>query len=186
MTAPSKVKDYVKLAIENSGALPEVKDYVTHEADPDGTDGALRLPLVEIQQTGFTREDLTNTTKIGAQTDDNGNEVAYAYESLYTVDLQINLWVADGSNYDVGELGDRLRKVLFAYDIRGPDRDFVDEQGRPIETIYQFNLGESNREDDTAQTPTVRVWQQSASVSACERYSEVPEEDYIETVSESV
>lgn len=185
MTAPSKIKDYVKLAIQNSGELSEVNDYVTHEADPDGQEGALRLPLVEIQQVGFSRDDLTNTTKIGQLTDDNGNEVAYAYESLYSVDLQINLWVADGSNHDVGELGDRLRQVLFAHDIRGPARNFVDEEGRPIDTIYQFELLESNREDDTQQTPTVRVWQQNASVSACERYTEVPDKDAIGTVTVS-
>ena len=186
MTAPSKVKEYVRIAIEDSGQFPEVNDYITHEADADGQDGNVRLPLVEIQQTGFEREDLANTTEIGPVTDDDGNEVAIAYESLYSLDLQVNLWVADGSKHDVDKLGDRLRKVLFAYDIRGPDQNFVDEGNRPIETIYQFELGDSNREDDTAQTPTVRLWQQNISVSACERYTDVPDEDYIKTVSENV
>ncbi len=176
MTAPSKIKEYIKLAIEQSGDMNEIKDYVTHEADSDGIDGAVQVPLVEIEQVGFQREDLANTTKAGLITDDDGNEVGHVYESLYTVDLNINVWVADGSNYDVGELGDKLRKVLFAYDIRGPDNSFVDEDNRPVDTIYQFKLGESNTEADTAQTPTIRYWQQSASVSAAEHHTDVPEE----------
>jgi hypothetical protein len=186
MTAPSKIRDYVKLAVEQSGEMPEVNSYVTHEADPNSTDGNLRLPLVEIQQIDFSRNDLANTTKLGQITDDNGNEVGYAYETLYEVTLQISLWVADGSDHDVDVLGDRLRKVLFAYDIRGPDQDFVDEEGRPIETIYEVNLLSSSREDDTTQTPTARLWQQNIEIAAGERYTDVPDVDYIEAVSESV
>lgn len=176
MVAPSELRDYLQLTLENSGQFDEIESYITHEADPDGKDGNLYLPLIEIRQIDFDREDLSNSTSLGPIYDDNGEQVGEAYQSLYSATLQIAIWVASGSDHDVDELGDRLRMVLFNYDTRGPAKPITDDSGREIDSIYNFKLLSSSREDDLSRTPSVRMWQQNVSISAAEEYIDMARE----------
>lgn len=170
--------------LRRSPKFPEEMSFILREPDPDGQDGAVSVPVTVLQDTETTRDDPSNANFEGYLENDAGERVGTVYETKWEMSLQIDIWTAAGSDYNVDEIGQQLHEVLYAYDTRGPDRTFVDEEGEPRELIYDFTLQDGNRNDNLDQTPSVRRWRQLARVRGAERLTTTSENPPVRNVTQ--
>lgn len=168
MVTHREAMEVIADTLREDRGIPQEMSYLLHEADPEGEDAAVSLPMVEMQDVQVLRDDPSNSTFLTYLVNDDGEEVGYVYETKWEMRLQMDIWTAAGSDYDADELGKQLRKVLFAYDTRGPGMSFTDDQGEPVDDIYDFSLRRSLRNDELNQTPSVRRFRQVARVRGAE------------------
>jgi hypothetical protein len=170
--------------LRRSGKMPEEMSYILHEPDPEGQDSAVSVPVVVLQDTETTRDDPSNDNIAGYMENDDGERIGTAYETKWEMSVQIDIWVAAGSDYNVDELGQKLHEVLYMYDTRGPDKTFVDEDGEACELLYDFTLQDGNRNDNLDQTPSVWRWRQLARVRGAELLTTSSENPPIKDVTQ--
>jgi hypothetical protein len=170
--------------LRRSSKMPEEMSYILHEPDPDGEDSAVSVPVTVLQDTDTTRDDPSNSNFEGYLLNDSGERVGTVYETKWEMSLQIDIWTAAGSDYNVDKLGKELHEVLYAYDTRGPDKTFVDGTGEGRELIYDFTLQDSNRDDNLDQTPSVRRWRQLARVRGAERLTTTSDDPPVRNVTQ--
>lgn len=181
MATPKELISAVKRALEDSGRYENDMRYLVQEADTEGSDADTKLPATVIQTMSDVRLDPFNTDQVGVLTDDNGNHVGRVYHSRYRLDLQLDIWVAQDSSYDVDDLGDKMRNVLYNYDSAGPGAYLEDDQGQPIEEVWRVRLGDGERADNLSMTPSLRRWRQEITLWANEEFNTT--EDYITTIN---
>jgi len=156
--------------LERSSDFPDEMSFIMREPDPEGQDSAVSVPVAVLQDTDTTRDDPSNENLIDYVTNDYGERVGRVYETKWEMSLQIDIWTAAGSEYSADKLGQKLYKVLYDYDTRGPDKTFVDEDGEERELLYDFSLEDGSRNDSLDQTPSVRRWRQEARVRGAEHW----------------
>lgn len=170
--------------LRRSPKMPEEMSYVLREPDPDGQDSAVSVPVTVLKDTETTRDDPSNDNLTGYLENDAGERVGKIYETKWQMSLQIDIWTAAGSDYNVDTLGQELHEVLYAYDTRGPDRTFVDDEGEPRELIYDFTLQNGSRNDNLGQTPSVRRWRQLARVRGAEQLTTTSDNPPVRNVTQ--
>jgi len=170
MAYPQEIVEAIGHTLDNAPELPDDVSYLTQEPDVTGSDSNIKLPVCSIQQIGTINLRDFNTDLAGVITDSNGNNVGRIYESRYRLDVQIDLWVAQGSKHNPDELGAELRQVLYNYDDSGPGGTLRDENGQDMADVWRFHLGDGERRDDLTMTPTLRRWRQEASMWSHERF----------------
>jgi len=170
--------------LRRSQKMPEDMSYVLREPDVEGQDAAVSVPVTILQDTDTTRDDPANSNFNGYLTNDAGEEVGKIYETHWEMSLQIDIWTAAGSDVDVDTLGQQLHEVLYAYDTRGPDKTFVDEDGEKREMIYDFTLQDGSRDDNLDQTPTIWRWRQQARVRGAELLTTTSTEPPVRNVTQ--
>jgi hypothetical protein len=180
MVTPKECVDAIARALGTADELPPELSVLIQEADIDQDDADVDLPLLEMQIIDADFTEVHNTDRVGFLTDDEGNKVGKVFDSEYELTVQLSLWVTHKDEYDVDKLGADLRRALYPYSSYGPDQQFWDEMGAPIERISHFELGVGERADEFIQTPTVRKWDQLVELSAAETFR--TNEDYIVNV----
>ncbi len=170
--------------LRRSPKMPEEMSYILHEPDPDGQESAVSVPVTVLQDTETIRDDPSNSNFIEYLKNDDGERVGEIYETKWEMSLQIDIWTAAGSDYNVDELGKQLHEVLYAYDSRGPAKVFVDQDGEPRELIYDFSLQDGERNDQLDQTPSVRRWRQLARVRGAERLTLTSDDPPVRNVTQ--
>lgn len=183
MTAPSDVLDHIQRALEDNGGIPSSVSYLTHEADSDGADADVKLPIVQITPVSSARIRAFNTDKVGYTTDNNGNQTGIVYDAEYEMMVQVDVLSVDDrtdSAEEIDPLTNSVRTALYEYDSAGPGKLFEDSDGNPDEDVWQVELDEGERADDTAMTPPLRRWSQDLTVWANEEFKTT--EDYITAV----
>lgn len=181
MVSPRNAMESVAKAVANSDKLPAEMGVTLREADMDSDDADVDMPLLEIQPVEVDNVVVHNTDFVGYVTDNAGNHVGRVYHSEYEMTISLDIWTIADSEYDPDSLGRRLREALYPYASHGPQNDFVDENGNPLDDITYFRLDTGERADDLIQTPTVRRWSQQVELWGYEEFS--TEEDYITEVS---
>lgn len=171
----------VRKAIEHSDKMPHETEYLLHEADQEGADADVSLPLVEMQPITSEWVNIHNDDKVGNVRDDDGNVIAEVYHSEYELGIQIDIWTAEGSEHDPDQLGASLREALYPHTSHGPSEPFIGDRGQDLDSIWYFALGDGERADDLVQTPSLRRWSQEVMLWGYEEFrSDV---DYIITVN---
>ena len=176
--------DIIANTLQESPKFPEEMSYINREPDAEGQDAGVSLPITILRDTDNTRDDPANSNFTGYLTNDAGEDVGRIYETHWELSLQIDIWTAAGSDNDVDELGQKLYEVLYAYDSRGPDKTFVDEEGEPREMLYDFTLQDGTRNDMLDQTPSVRRWRQIARVRGAELLTTTSTEPPVRNVTQ--
>lgn len=166
--------------------MPDELSYITHEADTDGEDSVVSVPVIELQDIETERDDPSNSNFVTYLTNDQDQRVAELYETKWEMELRMDIWTAARSSFDVDELGKTLRKILYTYDSRGPDQQFVDDDGTVENGIYDFSLRDGGREDSLTETPSVRRWRQFARVRGAEQLHLTLDGPPIEQTEETV
>jgi len=169
--SPDEAIRQVRLAVENSGLMPDKMDYVEHEPsdnDNTGLPATIIQPLTEAQISNF------NTDRVGFVTDDDGNRVGRVFNSEYRLDLQIDIWVAEQSDYDERTLGNNLYKALYEYSSSGPSKSLADE-------VWRFRVGDGTTANDLTTSPVLRRWRQDFTLWAYHRFDTT--EDYVSSVN---
>lgn len=180
MARPDELVSAVLRALDNSSRLPDDLSYLDEEPDTTGSDANVKLPVCSIQTIGGIRLDPFNTDQVDVLTDKDGNAVGRIYHSEYRLDLQLDVWVAEGSSHDADTLGNKVRSVLYNYDSAGPSGFLKDNQGQNITDVWRFRVGDGERRDDLTMTPSLRRWRQELALWSYEEFSTT--EDYIAAV----
>jgi len=183
MVRPDELVEGTLYTLQQSDKLPDGTSFIDHE--PDINSESIKLPLVEVSMGSMLDISDVNTDLVGYSTDDDGNQIGRIYQSLYTQELQVSVWTAHGSKYDVGELSNVVRQELYKHTTAGPDipiRHPSDD--RQLDEVWRFWLTEASRTDDLATSPSLRRWQEIIQISASEQFEAIPSEDPIEKVTE--
>lgn len=164
MVRPDKAIESVVTALKQSDRLPEATTYSIYEIDSDGGQANLRPPIVEITTTDVIRSSPHNTELQRYVTDDNGNEIGRLYRSEFEMPIQIDVWTAEGGEYDPHEIGESVRYALYQYDDqqRGNTLPDPDDPTTTANDIVHFTLGDGGVRNDLSMTPALRRWRHSA------------------------
>jgi hypothetical protein len=181
MVSYEQAVEVIRDNIDRDSRLPDRMSYIIHEADQEGQHANVSLPLIEMQIANVSRDDRNNTTKRGFVFDTDGNRVGRLFESKWEMELYLNIWTVDGSDYNVDELASVVKTVLFDHDELGPDEPFTMDGGEPVDDIWGFRLGDSERTDEFGQTPSVRRLRLTATVRGLEEYRQTGEDPILET-----
>lgn len=187
MVSSREAVQIIANTLRRSDKYPDDMSYILDEPDPEGRDSAVSVPVTVLQDIDTRRDDPSNSNFVEYLTNDDGEQVGKIYETKWEMSLQIAIWTASGSHTTVDTLGRHLYEILYQYDSRGPADTFVDADGEPISSIYDFSLRERSRDDSLVETPSVRRWQQSARVRGVQTMvqtaDEPPLREYDETIN---
>lgn len=186
MVTQREAMDVIAGTLQRHASIPDDMSYLIREADPDGVDAGVSVPLIELQDIVSNRDDPSNSNLVGYITNESDERVGYVFETKWEMQLQMDIWTVDGSDRDVDSLGKRLKEVLYTYDSRGPDKTFLDDDGTPVEGIYDFSLQDAQRNDSLVETHSVRKWRQNARVRGAEELRLTEEKYVIKQATEDV
>lgn len=166
MVRPDTTLDSVVTAIKESDRLPSATTYSIYELDSDGGQANLRPPIVEITTEDVVRSDPHNTELVGYATDDAGNQIGYIFQSDFEMPFQIDVWTAEGGDYDPHELGEAVRYALYEYDDQqyGKPLPDPDDPSTNLDEVEKFMMGDGGVRNDLSMTPALRRWRQAGEV----------------------
>lgn len=168
MVRPRELVEAVLYTLQQSGDFPDSTNFVGYQ--PDINSESIKLPLVEVSTGPTVEVSEMNTDFIRFKKDADGNDIGRIYESLYTLDLDIAVWTAHGSKYSPRKLSDSVRDNLYTHETGGPSKPLQNPDGSPVDEVWRFSVEDGEQTDDLNTSPTLRRWQQTAVVSASERY----------------
>lgn len=163
MVRPDTALKGVVTALKESERLPGATTYSIYEIDQDGAQANLRPPIVELTINDTIDYDEHNTDLIGFETDEDGNDIGYIYESRFEMNFQLDVWTAEGGDYDPYEIGESVRYALYRYDddhVGEPIPDPNDPSQR-LDDIVRFDIGDGGVRNDLSMTPALRRWRQT-------------------------
>lgn len=184
MVKPNEALQVIAETLSRSQSLPSNVTYLTHEADLEGRDASVKLPVIELQPISSVNLDDFNTDKVEVITE-NGTEIGRVYNSDYTLDVRLTIWSADGSRYDVDEMRNAVRDALYQHDLAGPGKTFMadldnDGMAETVDSIWRFKIGDGERDDDLTTTPSTRRWRHTLTLWTYDQFN--TSEDYITNV----
>lgn len=187
MVRPDTTLESIVTAIRESGRLPDATTYSIYEIDSDGGQANLRPPIVEVTTNDVVRSSPHNTELVGHAEDDQGNDIGYIYESKFEMPIQIDVWTAEGGQYDPHEIGEAVRYALYQYDAnqRGNPLPDPDDPATTLNEVEHFTVGDGGVRNDLSMTPALRRWRQSGEVWFHETVNTAEEygaEDYVANV----
>jgi hypothetical protein len=100
---------------------------------------------------------------VGFVTDQQGDREGEIYESVFEIDIQIDIYLAAGDDRNVTTLGGRLRRALFTHDSSGIDAPFPDDGTGVVDDIRDFDVGTGQRADDLS-GPGIRRWRHESAM----------------------
>lgn len=177
MATPIQILYEIRDALDDSDDLPRSVNYLVQEADMDGHDADVKIPVVQITPVSSARITDFNTDAVERITDGSGNEIGRRYHAEYQMVIQIDVLTVDDRTDDnelIRSLTNSLRNALYQYDSAGPSTKLE-------ESVWRFVVDEGERIDDLTMTPTLRRWRQDVTVWSYEVFDTT--EDYIVDVN---
>lgn len=174
MPTPPEIINIVADAMDASNSIPNSVTYLRQRADFSGGDAKITIPVVQLRPVAVTELNAFNTDRVRFKTDSEGNQVGEVYHAEYTMTIQIDVMTIEGRSApgeDIESLIPSIRSTLYQYDSAGPSRELDD-------SIWKFQLGTSQRQDDLQTTPTVRKWRQDVDCWSYEVFE--TDEEFIE------
>lgn len=168
MVRPNKILNAVINSFEQDDRLPDRVNYLDHE--PSISTESVKLPVVEVSPTTEARVTEENSDFAGYITDSNGNRVGRIYQSLYTLEFIVAVWTVEESKYDVRELGQSVRDILYEHDTKSVGESLEYDDGTPMDEVWQFRVRDGTHDNDLNTSAPLRRWQQTVSVAASEEY----------------
>lgn len=184
MPQPNTVLKGVKTAIKESGRLPDSTSYSTFELDTEGGQSNVRPPVVEITVIDTARSRPHNTDFVEFIEDDAGNHIGRVFDAKFEMPIQIDVWTAEGDQYDPYDIGQDVRRALYRYDsymVGNPLPD-PDDPSQSLGGIDRFTVDNGSVANDLSMTPALRRWRQNGEVWFRETVEVTAENDYITTV----
>lgn len=187
MVRPDTTLESVVTALRESERLPDATTYSIYEVDSDGGQSNLRPPIVEITTVDVVRSNAHNTQQIGFATDNAGNHIGRIYEAEFEMPVEIDVWTAEGGQYDPHEIGESVRYALYQYDAqqRGDPLPDPDDPSTALDGVVRFTMNDGGVRNDLSMTPALRRWRQTGEVWFTETVNTAEEygaEDYVANV----
>lgn len=178
---PQTTIEAVIRSIKDSGRMPAEMSYLGYAPDVEGDDSDVTLPLIAVRPMYKVRLTPHNSDFKEYKTDSQGNHIGRIYASEYRLDLEVSIWTAAGSSYDVDDLGNDVRLALYKHDSSGPGLPLERSDGSPIEAIWKARVEEGQPSNDLTYTPALRRWREELTLWAYHEFDTT--EDYVATVS---
>lgn len=187
MARPDTVLRSIKTALQESDRLPDPVSYSTFELDQDGGQSNVRPPVVEITVINSVRSQPHNTDFVDYATDGSGNHIGRIYHALFEMDVQIDVWTAEGGQYNPHDIGEDVRRSLYRHDTHQYGETLPDPEtpSSALESVDYFTVDDGSVENDLTMTPALRRWRQTAEVWFHEEINTATEygaEDYVVNV----
>lgn len=182
MPRPEHIIDGLIRSIKNSGKMPSDMNYLPYEAARTGQDGNIKLPILEVQPIDEIQIQEFNTDVVDYNTDEAGNQVGRVYHAEYRLDLQFDVYTAQGSKHSARELGSKLWSVLYQHDSAGPNRPLPAEDGGEMDVAWRFEVGDGQPAHELQTTPTLRRWRIDVAVWSASEF-ETENEQYVTDVN---
>jgi hypothetical protein len=172
---PQQALESVVRAIDES-PLFEPNDIITDEFDPEGRNNRLQTPFVVVLPVGTQRVQNHNTDRVGFTTDASGDQTGGIFETIFEMQMQLDIYLAAGDDRNVTTLGGRLRDALLTFDSAVLATEFPPpspsaDSSLP-DDIRDFDAGTGQRADDLS-GPGVRRWRHSAEMRFVSRIKAV-------------
>jgi hypothetical protein len=162
---PREILEVVNSTIQDSGKLSlSSEHYIAKEASIDGADANVNLPLVESTPVSTVRAARHNTDFVDYVTDADGNRIGEVFDATFEMTFQISVWTARGSGNDSETLMSTVREVLRRREDVGPDEPFIDENGDSVDAVGQFQLINSEPDNDLSYSPNLYRTLQEAEI----------------------
>jgi hypothetical protein len=168
MVRPQEIIEGVLHTLKESDAIPDSTNFVGFKPDPDTQ--SIKLPLIEVSPGPKSPVREMNTEFVKFRTDSDGNQVGEVYESLYRLQLTINVWTAHGSKYSPRDIMDSVRDELYKHKTAGPQQPLRFPDGSPVNEVWRFSMQQGDQTDDLGMSPTLRQTTKTVVVSASEQY----------------
>lgn len=169
MVRPKELVEGVLYTLQQSDDIPDSASFIGFEPDIDSQ--PINLPLIEVSITTQIEVDETNTDFVGFKTDADGNEIGRIYETLYTQEMTVASWTAQGSKYNPRNIGNYVRDALYSHETGGPNEPLRHpDDNRALDDVWRFEIIEGEHTDDLGTSPTLRRWEEIIEVSASEQY----------------
>ena len=167
---PEGCIDAILRSLKDVDELSEFS-FVNREPDTSGENSDIRLPAIVVQTISNIRIDNHNTDLVEYITDEDGEDAAARFVAEYDNEFQLDVWTAAQSGYSPDEIGETVRDRLYTHDKAILDEPFVDESGDPIDTIWNFRVGDGSREDDLTMSHSLRRWRQELFLTAADEFT---------------
>jgi hypothetical protein len=166
MPGPHTVLKSITTAVKESDRLPQETSYSTYELDTDGGQANVRPPVVEVTAPDVIKADRNHTDFYTYATDEQGNHIGRIYKATFEMDVEIDVWTAEGDRYDPHELGRAVRTALYRYDARQRSEQLPDPDtpSQKIENVSHFWISDGGMRNDLTMTPALRRWRMTADV----------------------
>lgn len=169
MVRPQQLLESVLYTLQQSEELPSSISFVGYE--PDINSEPIDLPMIEVSMGTQIRISEANSDLVGYVTDDSNNRIGRKYDLLYTLELDVAIWTAQGSKYSPRRLSDIVRSELYKHENSGPHEPLRSpETDNTLDDVWRFVILDGTRTDDLTTSPTLRRREHQVSVSANERY----------------
>lgn len=177
MVTAQTTLEAISRAIRRSGRLPKDTSYIVGEPDPQGTDAAVTLPAVVVDEVVTLRDEARSTDLVGYVTDDAGRRIGRIWQASYDMDVQIDIHTVSGAGEarSLRTLKKKVKTALKRYDSQFRGESFPDENGNDIGEIREFTLSDSRPENDLTRTQSLMRQRYSATVGFVDRLNEVEE-----------
>jgi len=184
MVRPKELIESIIYILKDAPDLPSSINFVGYEPDIDSE--SIKLPLIEVSLETQIEINEANTEFVSFKTDDEGNQIGRVYESLYTQDIHVSIWTAQGSKYSPRELNNVVRDTLYKHTTTGPNEPLVHPELGCLDEVWRVKLIEGSHTDDLGTSPTLRRWDDMLEISASERHVTDADEPPIEGFNENV
>lgn len=183
MVRPQKLIEAVISNLQGASGIPDAVNFVGYLPNPDVE--AIKLPIISVSVNDRTNLRPYNSQFIGFVENNAGNDVQRQYEMEYLLELDVQVWTAQGSQYSPRDIGDSVRTKLFDYTKHGPGLPLTHPSLGNIDEVWNFVIDTEGHEDDLTTTPTLRRWRATIEISASEVYTTTAK-DPITAFTESV
>lgn len=168
MVRPKQLVESILYVLKNEADLPDHSSFVGYEPDIDSE--SLKLPLIEVSMGVQVEIDESNTDFVGFRKDDDGNNIGRVYETLYSQELNVSVWTAQGSKYSPRKMSSAVRDALYNYTTTGPQETLPHPDIGPLDEVWRVKVTEGEHTDDLGTSPTLRRWREIVQINASERY----------------
>jgi hypothetical protein len=170
MVRKQELIEAVVYALQQSDAIPDTANFTDRVPNIDTE--PIKLPVIQVSPGPKLYISDENTDFSGFERDEQGNVTGKIYESLYTLEIMIAVWTAQGSQFSPREINDAIRDEMIQYETSAMDNTLVKPDGTPIDEVWRFAMQSGEQTDDFSTSPTLRRWEQTLVISASEQYIE--------------
>lgn len=186
MVRPQEIAEAVRRGIENSGRLPAEMSYLTRTPDTQGEDAHITYPACVITQVSVTRDEDRSTDLVGYHRNAQGQAIGRIFDMTFQQELQVDVYTAAGSSWNVNDLMDSVERALWRYDSQLRHDLLPAEDGSGISEVWSFTLGQRRPADNLAKSPSERRIMKSVFTGFTIRVDEVEEYGPLPTISEII
>ena len=168
MVRVQELIEAVIYSLSQSDTIPDKTSFIDHI--PNIETEAIKLPVISVYPGQKVYLSDENSDFSGFNKDDNGNNIGRIYESLYTVEVTIAVYTADGSQFSAREIMNSIRDKMFTHESSGLQRPLRNPDDSVIDEVWRVAIQSGEQNDDFGTSPTLRRWEQTILIQAGETY----------------